>query len=187
MGGQHARRRAAGRRIRVLAGILALAAGPASAVEYDASGYYMGIFGAAGFDVAGEDLEPSGGLDIKLGYRHGARFGSEIEGEWMQLYGAEEGGGGVETWFATANGKVHVLTGRVQPFVAAGFGLVYLNDTRDVGGEGKSLGVGGKVGAGLEVYLNPDLLVAPEVRFNWSAGTDIELRTVTVGLGLEFY
>lgn len=188
--GQASRRRGARSVARALAcglGILALAAGPATAAgKWDRSGYYMAIFAAGGVDLAGEDLKPSPGLAVKLGYRHSGRFSTEVEGEWMQRFDADTGSGGIETWLATPNAKVYVLTGRIQPYALAGLGFFYMNDTRP-GADGSSIGIGGKVGAGLEFYLNPDLLVGPEVRFNWTAGADETLRNVTVGLGMAFY
>lgn len=134
------------------------------------------------------DIDDSGGLNARLGYRAASWFAAELAYEWIDRYDVEVGGdlgpgGGalsgrlydIEGHTLTANGRLIVPFWRIQPYLLLGAGLsVYDVDRGPVAGpleaqdddieieSGRSAAFAGRVGLGLDLYLTSNIVLQAE-------------------------
>ena len=82
-------------------------------------------FSSPGMSVSVE-VKETVGADVRVGYRFHPHFACELQFQFLSLTDDIEVQGikvlELETWALTGNLKGYVLTGRIQPFLAAGHG-----------------------------------------------------------------
>ena len=83
-------------------------------------------------------VDPGVGLHARAGYRIHPRFSVEAHFEWISEWSiggtnsartqgdVQSDVARAESWITTANLKLHLMTGRVQPYVVAGVGVMRL-------------------------------------------------------------
>ncbi|MCI0734407.1 MAG: porin family protein [Methylococcaceae bacterium] len=162
--------------------------------DFDRPGTYLGLggtyafhwFAGSSFDrnLGGQGVQvissSSGGLNARAGYRVNPWFAAEAEYEWIDGFTNKIQGSNVATLTShqlTVNGKfIYSDWGRFQPYGLLGVGLSIWEASdragRGSGLEGTSVGLAGRVGLGLDAYVNKNLLV--------NLGLDMALSTTTI-------
>lgn len=139
---------------------------PASA--YAREGPYVGVgghFAVENFDVPhAYDVGDSGGVNARIGYRTHPNLAGEIVYDWVAPFDVEVAGvgvGRVEMHFVSMNARWFPFTGAFQPFLSAGVGLLVVH--RDfVGFDETDRPAAGRFGGGLDVYLDPHVVLSAE-------------------------
>src|SRR5262245_25015069 len=177
----------AARLVAGVAAMVVIAGWPCSAraadePEYARTGPYAGIgmiYAPGAFDVDGAEraLPPatqrisrsiatknSFGLDARAGYRLDPHVAAEADYQYLPGYEFELSNGGrlsdLTAHTLTFNGKLYAMTDRLQPYFVGGIGFVHTNVSPLLGGFEKSgTGFTGRVGAGADYYLRPDLVL----------------------------
>jgi len=121
------------------------------------------------------------GLHASAGYRCNRRVASEFELE--RLWGYEPVGGvDQRPTVVTSNARVYVLTGRIQPYVLFGGGLMWVST------DGGTTGFAIRAGSGLDFYLNESFVLNGKLdyvrAFQAIHGTDY--LTLSLGVGYRF-
>jgi opacity protein-like surface antigen len=197
-------------RVPILFTILALAgSGPALAQndDFDRSGFYLGagVAGGAFTEVEDDiedalaslgyttsaDVEVAVGADVRAGYRFHPRIAGEIQIQSLPQAQIEIGGTDaldLETLVFTGNAKGYLLTGRFQPFVLVGGGLVHFEVEDDLGIESseKDEGFAARFGGGVDVYLNRNFVIALDADYVLTTGDADGLDHVSFSAGLQY-
>jgi opacity protein-like surface antigen len=197
---------------------VALTADPeAEQGEYSRRGLFAGFAGSYAFETFQDDAEsdfqkvtvPSAALTVddtagfngRVGYRCHERFSSEIQFEWLEGFDAQGSATGFgeiatidfEPIVVTTNTKVHILTGRYQPFLLAGAGAMTadakLNDK--IGGLGLSSNQGEnaftmRFGGGIDLYATKNAVVTLEASYVLPVGDLDSLDYVAIGWGFQY-
>lgn len=160
---------------------------------YAREGPYVGVgghFAAENFDVARAfAVRDSGGVGARVGYRSHPNLAGEIVYEWISPFDVELAGRGygeVEMHFVSMNARWLPLTGRVQPFLSAGVGLLVVE--RDfVLSDETDTPAAGRFGGGVDLYLSPRLVLSAEAVYVPPFDEPVrELDFVIVGASLAF-
>ena len=146
-------------------------------------------------------VDDSFSVNGRAGYRCHPRFSAEVEVEWIEGFDADFSGlpaprGGTvsgtieaEPWVVTANTKGYLLTGRYQPFVLLGAGVM----TADF--EAKAMGVSDsfsetnfvmRFGGGIDIYATKHVVVSVETDYVLPFGDLDPLDYLSIGLGLQY-
>ena len=146
--------------------------GPALAEdnEWSRDGPYLAIFIAVPFQTTegGVDIEP--GFGGRGGYRFHPHFSGEVQFEWLAPRDIKRGGSKaakLKTVTATANAKGYLLTGRIQPYLLTGIGLMHSDLDGTTGGFGglpkkQSDDFLARFGGGVELYIDPETVLTLE-------------------------
>ncbi len=192
-----------------LALVLFIGSGPAAAQDFERSGLYVGgswfrvgeqfgdeldeqVEDALDLDDADLSVGDTRGFGAVLGVRLGSRLALELVAERYDDLDIDHSiagipaSGDLELWAGLAMAKLYLFTGRVQPYLTAGAG--YLRGEVEIAGEDE---VGhaalGRGGAGVEVYLSPNVLLNVQAAYSRGLTSDLEdLAYFTVGGSVIF-
>jgi opacity protein-like surface antigen len=157
--------------------------------DYARNGPYLGLagtFAAENFsDVGGLDFDESLGINTRLGYRLHPNFSAELQGEWLDGFDAQFGME-LEAWAITANGKAHLLTGQIQPFVLVGLGVMHADLTIPGFLSAGDEDFAARFGGGIEFYLTENIVAALDATYVLPAGDLKDLDYVSFGWGLQY-
>lgn len=125
-----------------------------------------------------------------LGVRLGSRVAIELVGESYDdlpidlTLGGTKFSGDLELWSGMVMGKLFLFPGRIQPYVIAGAG--YLQGRLEFGDIDETGHAAlGRAGAGVDVYLTPNLAVGVQAAYSRALGSDFEdLAFFTAGTSL---
>jgi opacity protein-like surface antigen len=179
--------------------------------NYARSGIYLGgDFSGAWYTELKDDIrdivEPLGGtgnlgqdnplgLGVHVGYRFHPHLSAEVDFLWLTSAKIEitqnkdtEDIVKVETLNLTGNIVGYILTGRLQPFVFAGGGLMHF-DTKDklnlgITTEGDNFA--GRFGGGIDVYFNEHIVGVAKGGYVLPTGNADGLDFVFWSVGLEY-
>jgi opacity protein-like surface antigen len=140
------------------------------------------------------------GLHVSAGYRAHPSVAVEAEFEMMPASDAKVFGilkiAEIQTWALTANARVFPITGRLQPFVLMGVGLVRgewnLPPLPPAVGVptprlGESdLGFAGRFGGGVDFYLTESFALSAKVSYVVSTGDQARFDYVSFGGGAQY-
>ncbi len=167
--------------------------GPALAEdnEWSRDGLYLAFILSVPFQTTegGVDIEP--GFGGRGGYRFHPHFSGEVQFEWLAPRDIERGGSNVaelDTVTATANAKGYLLSGRLQPYLLTGIGLMhsnldakpsfdFLSETSD--------DFLARFGGGVEFYINPETVLTLESNYMLPTGDASDLDHVLVSFGIQ--
>ena len=206
------------RRLFALALVVAIGAvSPAWAADdgdqYDKTGVYLTAMGLYAIPLEKGDLEDSAnralgagsrsnidnslGASGRLGYRLHPRFAIETQFEFLSSIevDAEDVDGNEKkseiNFFAlTGNAKAFLLTGRFQPYLAAGAGWSRARfDPPGSGAKSRHDGFATRLGAGFDLYGSEDIALSTEVAYVLNTGKleDLDYLSIGVGLTLRFF
>ncbi len=182
----------------------AAANAPTQDDDFDRNGFYVGVgLAGAAYTEVKDDLEkalPAGisvdvevppGLDARVGYRFHRRLAGEVQLQWFpkaDIEFADTKALKLETLTVTANAKGYLLTGRIQPFLLVGAGLMHFDakDTLGLGLRAKGEGFAARFGGGVDVYLNRNFLLALDAGYVLPTGDVDGLDYVSFSLGLQY-
>lgn len=182
--------------------------------EYARSGIYLGggmtgawyrevkddvkddllALGPTGSDIH-VDLEIPLGLGATVGYRFFPRLAGEVQFQWYSnaivefddertTFDAIK----IETLALTGNMKGYLFTGRIQPFVIAGAGLMHANaeDKSILGFEPDGDSFLARFGGGVDLYVNENFVIVTEGGYLLPTGKLSGLDAVTWSVGLQY-
>jgi opacity protein-like surface antigen len=181
---------------------------PASSQDYSRNGIYVGagILGASYTEIEDEledglnalgytvdiDMDPAFGFELYGGYRAHPNFAIEAEFEMVPEADIDLSGLGtfaeVESWALTGNYKWFVLTGRIQPFVLVGIGVLHakIEDTVGLGVSESESEFAARFGGGLDFYFTENIVGSAGVTYLLGTGDLDETDYVSFGGGIQY-
>jgi hypothetical protein len=155
-------------------------------VSYVRRGLFAGLGGATAvefFDGDGASGEEVGlGLNVRTGFRCSERESAELEFEWIEGFDGERPEDAA-LWVLTSNAKIALLTGRIQPFLLAGIGILH----GDPASRGPHTDLTGRLGGGVDVFVTQQLAVSLDASYVIPTGTVQQLDAVSIGWGLRYH
>jgi len=173
-----------------MAGLLGALAPPASAQgtpnsdrPFSHRRYLLGLSGIAAVATS-KDLDPSPGVQVRIGARVHRHFAVEGFGEWHNRF--DDSFRHYSAWGAGMNVRAYALTRRIQPFLLVGGGAIMRRKMG--GGEARSsLGFAPRAGLGLDYYLNRDLAISLDATYVIPIGAPAGLDFVSINWGLQWH
>lgn len=153
---------------------------PGDPADFDRAGAFVGLgfnWQVPGFqgDLRNQDFGNSWGFNARGGYRFYDWLAAEAIIEYADEFGPNAANATADEeklLSTTVNGKFIVPLERFQPYVEAGFGLLYAND--GVGFRSaikdRDVGFAGRLGAGIDLYLTRHISIF--VDNSWTMATD---------------
>jgi opacity protein-like surface antigen len=142
------------------------------------------------------DSGDSWGAEARVGYRFHPNVAAEGQLQYYDEFGLDlhvsPGSGGqvatLDGMSVMGNVKGYPLTGRVQPYVLGGVGLLWLRleDAFDFGIEQHEVGFAGRMGGGIDAYLTDNLLLNLETSYLLPAGDLSDYRMIPISLGMQY-
>jgi len=141
------------------------------------------------------ELEKPLGLNLIAGYRFLPHLAAEAQFEWFGNANVALDNGDnstdilkVETLNFSGNLKGYLLTGRVQPFVLAGAGLMHANgkDKLLLGIETNGDAFAARFGGGIDLYINEHFVIVGEGGYLLPTGKLDHLKQVVWSAGLQY-
>lgn len=197
------------RRIVILGALCAflIPATASAAGDFDRFGPYVGINAAWGYALFEDEvqsatgdpnasLDPSWGLNTRLGLRLFSFLALEGQYEWMDDFAISStaGNASVNGNTFTGNVKFYIPVWRVQPYFLAGIGFTRYR----IEGGGQSIKqelFAGRLGGGADIYLTEKvalnaevaaLLTANDLEFNGDSFSSLNYLSVSLGLMYRF-
>jgi hypothetical protein len=167
-------------------------AGPAFAQddELARNGIYLGLAVPVAFLIEGRD-DISPGIGVRGGYRFHPHFAGEVQFEWFPSMDIKYSGvSSVELDMRTFTGNVkgYLLTGRAQPFLLLGAGLMHfeLDDRVSLGIHEKGDDFAARFGGGVDFYYDSNFVFTLDSSYVLPTGDADDLDHVLVSLGLQY-
>jgi opacity protein-like surface antigen len=168
-------------------------------------------------DVYRPNVAPGVGFNARLGWRSSPHFGFELETEYINDFTFSYAQDDIDedndpiivdkkfdtlALTITFNAKVHLLTGRIQPYGIAGAGLLYYQnrdykdrderDTKESKSDDTSFALRG--GIGLDYYITEQLVANIEGSYVYAtsklnvaeSGSSVPLDYLSLGVGLAY-
>ena len=170
--------------------------------DYSRSGLYLGAGLGIAVDMAlereldeilvlGARVYETGFVNARVGYRVIPYLATELQFEYVVAFKTEGWRGSVSThdvMTLTANAKVPVARGRIQPFLLAGGGLYHakFDYDSDYGDDESLSGFALRAGAGLDFYASEHLLFVLDVTYVLPFGDVRNLDYMSVGFGGQY-
>jgi len=170
--------------------------------DYSRSGFYLGAeFGIARATMLEDDLDEfwdakvyeTGFVNARLGYQVIPYLAAELQVEYVMKFRTEidrQKAWTHDVVALTANAKVPLSRGRLQPFLLAGGGMFHAmfdgdpgpGITRPTDGTGFALRMGG----GLDLFATEHILVDVAVTYVLPFGDVRDLDYISVGFGAQY-
>ena len=150
---------------------------------YSHSRYLVGISAIAAVATS-KDLDPSPGIQLQIGGRFHRYLGAEMFGEWHSRFDSDFRH--YSAWGAGMAFRGFFMTGRIQPFVLAGGGVI---QTRRGGGGStvSDIGFAPRAGLGIDYYLNREIAMRLDTTYVIPVGDPAGLDFISVTWGLQWY
>ena len=199
------------------AALLLVSAAPGSAQDdFARKGFYVGLGGTYAIDTFENELEDeiedavggpvrvsvddSLGINGRIGYRFHRRISAEVQAEWIDGFEANVSVPGfgkiagveLEPSVITANAKGHLLTGRYQPFLLVGLGVMSAKAKfRDTVGLGLAASerftdFTTRFGAGLDLYATENVVLSVGADYVLPFGDLKDTDYISFGWGLQY-
>jgi opacity protein-like surface antigen len=152
--------------------------------------------------VADVDLKTSWGLSGFVGYRFHSNFSAELQAEWqdgidsdISLSEPELGKIAkieIEPWVITGNVKGHLLTGRFQPYLLVGAGVmtakVKMKDSLGLGfsESDRFTGFAARFGGGIDFYTTESIVLTLGTDYVLPTGDVKDLDYVSISVGFQY-
>lgn len=179
------------------------AAADDAAVNYARNGWYLGAGGVGasfeGLDnhldgipgVADAKVETGIGLNLNAGYRGDEHLAVELAFELLDETDIRHSGGErgwVDTWTAMALTKPYLMTGRVQPFLLAGLGVMHakLSELGSSANEDSSTEFAVRFGGGVDFYTTEHIVVALGIDYVMPTGNLKDYDYIAFNWGLKY-
>lgn len=153
--------------------------------DYARGGYYFGAEGLVSVEnspvVGGSAFLVSGGVDLRLGFRHNRWLATELSGIYVHTYG----GTNILAWGMSVNERVYFSKSRFQPFVTVGMGFLQLrsrNTSATAGISSFSPSFSMLFGLGMEIYATEDMAVTVMANYNMPIASGVLSDFLAVGL-----
>ncbi len=163
----------------------------------------LASLGYAGTDI---DLDMDGSLGIngQIGYRFHPHFAAEFQVEWLDGFDGDASDStlasgkfadfNVDPWAITGSLKAYLLTGRYQPYLSAGAGILTVRaKLKDKTGLGLSnseriTDATGRFGGGVDIYVTENFLATVGASYVLPNGdvSDFDYVSITWGIAYRF-
>ncbi|MGH0035589.1 MAG: outer membrane beta-barrel protein [Myxococcota bacterium] len=175
--------------VTVLIPLLADIAVAEEAVGFDRPGPFVGLdfsYGYEDFDKDDVDVDDSLGFSVYLGQRIDSHFSVGLRWEFMSEFETSKDATSseVETHTLMGTGRFYLLTQRIQPFLAVGFGLVHVRDDDGLFDDGNAFGV--QAGGGLDFYLTDHVVLGAGAGYVVPATDLDDVRYVSIHGGVMY-
>jgi opacity protein-like surface antigen len=185
--------------------------------DFARRGFFVGVEGSYAAETfesdANQDLDKvlgtsadlsvdnSLGVNGRVGYRCHSRFSAEAQFEWLggfdsdfsTMGGAPYGKMKYEPFVATTNVRGYLLTGRYQPFLLVGAGMMTVNQNL----RSESVGIGlsrnqsdsgfaMRFGGGIDLYATKNFVVSLETDYVKPFGNVDTFHYVSIGWGVQY-
>ena len=135
-------------------------------------------------------ISPSGGFEMRGGYRFHERVAAETGFEWIAAYSITQNGAKAaeaSNWMYYVTAKVYMLTDTIQPFVGLGMGAYHLSyDLPGTGTRVDDTSFAPRFSGGVDYYIDWRWGLTAEV--NFVIGTRELVRNNRVGVSVgAFY
>lgn len=149
------------------------------------------------------DIPVMPGVAVAAGYRLNSRVAIEGEFEWakadvdfdikLEAPGFEDFTdsskvGEYSYWLLSANAKLFILTGLIQPFALVGVGVTTQEVDFDGASKEKDTGVGFRFGGGADIYVTQNAAITADFTYVLTEGDveDNDLMSLNVGVLWRF-
>jgi opacity protein-like surface antigen len=176
-----------------------VAVGGSYAVDQSEGGVKSDVQDAVPFAVDSLSLKNSFGFNGHVGYRCHSRVSAEVEVEWLDGFNGtafQDGAGkiysaNIEPVVVTTNLKGFLMTGRYQPFLQVGAGVMTaetkLRNLTVSGSESnRTTEFAMRFGGGLEFYATKHIVLTLDTDYVLPFGDLENLDYVTIGWGLQY-
>jgi opacity protein-like surface antigen len=167
---------------------------------FSRKGPYLGVgafYAPEAFDEAGPVIvRSSRGLIGLAGYRLHPRLGVELRYDWLEGFDFDSpsfSDGEIEAWSLVLGAKGYLLTGRYQPYLTGGLGVIDADVEADRVSDGRRVHDDEtealvRIGVGVDVYLSEVLVWNLEGTINIPSGglSDLDYGLLGTGLQLRF-
>lgn len=153
--------------------------------EYARDGFYAGLGGSYGiekFSFNG-NTDDSPGLNFRGGYRCHPNVGAELLTEYFTGFDSADPllAPDVDAFALTGNSRMYPLTsilpGRVQPYLLAGIGAMYVDS---------ETGIAMRFGGGLDVYATPHFVLTAGVSYLAPYQAVERFDTISLSAGVDY-
>ena len=165
----------------------------ASAQDYARNGVYLGLGGSyvlEDFDYSSDllgDVDNGWGVHLRVGYRFMANFSVEFSAELLEGLDASSFGEELDALTLGVNGKVYLETGRLQPFLMLGVGMMRADRPKRNGASLSEYNAfAARFGGGLDIYATEQLVVSLEASYVLPDGDLEGLGYGSFGWGLQY-
>ncbi len=135
------------------------------------------------------EVDEAVGAEVAIGYRFAPHFAVEAEFEYAGVadisFGPFSNVIELESLSATINLKAFLATGRVQPYVLVGGGVMHSKLSASGVPDADATGEAGRFGAGLEIYLTPTWALDFGADYVLPGGDTEDLDYASFGAGLK--
>lgn len=179
----------------VMSVIFAVGAGAEEAEEElpfaDARSYiqFGGTNAVENFDFSSVSADSAVGFNIRWGKRVQPHFSVETQFEYLGDFEMKSGPlrGNPDIYNVGVNVKGFPLTGRIQPFVVAGFGGTITTSTGDITSiDSSGAGFSTRFGGGLDLYATESLALSLEAAYVIPTGEVRNYEHLSVGWSLVY-
>jgi opacity protein-like surface antigen len=184
--------------------------------DYERNGVILGVAGTYAINTFGDELETayedvfggpasasvddSLGISTNAGYRFHPHLSAAVEAEWLDGFRSDLSAAGlrrvakvdIEPWVITANAKGYPLTGRYQPFLLVGLGIMTAKaKVTDLLGSGasesfRSTDFAMRFGAGFNFYVDDTFALTVGADYVLPFGSVEGLDYISIKWGIEF-
>jgi opacity protein-like surface antigen len=149
--------------------------------------FYGGIGGIASLDAYNlpnfAQGEAGWGMDVRAGYRFSPHLGAELQYQFIPHTQLNYVGDGTDSFASnalTANGKLFIFDGPVQPYALFGLGFVHMSGTRF---HGTNLEAAIRGGGGVQVLFTEHFGLYGEITYLHPFTTLSDFNTVPIAFG----
>jgi hypothetical protein len=150
------------------------------------------------------DMDGSIGVNGQIGYRFHPHFSAELQIEWLDGFDGDVSEStiapgsfadfSVDPWSITGNLKAYLLTGRYQPYLSVGAGILTLRaKLKDKTEQGLSSSeritdATGRFGGGVDIYVTENFVATVGASYLLPNGdvSDYDYVSITWGLAYRF-
>ena len=154
--------------------------------DYASKGFYIG--GIANYAV--ENIKNKGswdnnwGASVRAGYRILPRLGLEGMMEWHRFESNDTSNDDFDTWTTTANARLYLTEGRIQPNILLGIGAMMRRGVNDSAWDANDLAL--RVGFGLDIYIYEGLAFIGQTDYVAAVNNIKKTNYFSAGMGLQY-
>jgi opacity protein-like surface antigen len=157
--------------------------------DYGRNGFYLGAAGTYAITTENPSFNDTLGVNFRLGYRGDPHGASEMQFEWLGPNGTNGTSiPGIDidhAWMLSGNFKVFLLTGRFQPFVQAGPGVMHAK-IKGFGASTAATEFAARFGGGLDIYTTEHIVVSLDAAYILPTGDLKTFDYVSIGWGFQY-
>jgi len=156
--------------------------------EYARTGLYVGASGGLAIENASDsNVDDSYAINGWVGYRPLPLFGVDLMVEHTTSDNLAGDSGGLESLAWTANARVYLGSGWIQPFALVGLGMSFGMEDED-SKIGNDADVAMRAGGGVDIHVAAGLSVVVSGNYlaSFRANRHLDYGSATVGLQYQF-